>query len=60
MIFGGEAVTTEPTQKGSILFNEVLSCFSETTDQDCKDKGMHVGENFGLQLLPEPKSPHPH
>lgn len=31
-------VTVEPPQNGPILFNNILSCFSETTDQS------HVAE----------------
>lgn len=28
------SVTTEPARNGPVLFNEILSCFSEATDQD--------------------------
>lgn len=33
---GKEAVTEEPAQHGPMLFNKILSCLSETTNQNCK------------------------
>lgn len=53
-------VTAEPDQNCLILFSNILSCFSKTTDQNCKScsPSMHRGENFGFWLHPEPKSHH--
>lgn len=54
-------LTTEPAQNGPILFNEILSHFSETTDQNCKSCSQEMpGENFDLQAVPKTKvSPPP-
>ena len=43
---------------GPVLFNEILSSFSETTDRIHKlhSRSMCRGENFDLQLLLEPRS----
>lgn len=50
--------TTEPAQNGSILFNQILRCFSSIPYQNHKSCSWstHREGNFDLQLHLEPKS----
>lgn len=63
-------ITAEPAQNGLILFNNLLSCFSEIADQNCKScsQSMHRGDaqtwnqrtgnwNWNTRTLSEAKVP---
>ena len=52
-------VTTEPAPNGPYpVFNKILSCFSETMEQNCKScsRSMLRGEDFDLKPHLEPKN----